>query len=176
MTIKSLKTDHGSSRHDLFYMWPWASLSFLVETTPVKFLKCLWNLSQCVQSIINSHKWLFSLSKWICAHQSNASNNEGFKLPGASSNFNGEKPAKEVFKFLWKQFQWTHNVQKPLARLFRHLIWPKNEEDRPPAIFLLQALLKLVLQIALLCTWTWNTLPMRVITWHRAKPRQRCKP
>jgi hypothetical protein len=35
--------------------------------------------------------------------------------------------------------QWIQNVQKPLARLFRHLIWPKNEEDRPPAIFLLQA-------------------------------------
>jgi hypothetical protein len=29
-----------------------------------------------------------------------ASNNEGFKLPRASSNFNGEKPAKEVFKWL----------------------------------------------------------------------------
>jgi hypothetical protein len=26
--------------------------------------------------------------------------NEGFKLPRALSNFNGEKPAKEVFKCL----------------------------------------------------------------------------
>jgi len=30
MTNKTLKTDHGSSGHDLFYMWPKASLSFLV--------------------------------------------------------------------------------------------------------------------------------------------------
>jgi hypothetical protein len=29
-----------------------------------------------------------------------ASINEGFKLPGALSNFNGEKPIIEVFKFL----------------------------------------------------------------------------
>jgi hypothetical protein len=29
-----------------------------------------------------------------------ASNNDGFKLLGASSNFNSEKPTKEVFKFL----------------------------------------------------------------------------
>jgi hypothetical protein len=26
--------------------------------------------------------------------------------------------------------QWLQNVQKPLARLFRHLVWPKIEEDR----------------------------------------------
>jgi hypothetical protein len=41
MTNKTLKTDHGSSGHDLFYMWPKASLSFLVEKTPVKVLKNL---------------------------------------------------------------------------------------------------------------------------------------
>jgi hypothetical protein len=28
--------------------------------------------------------------------------------------------------------QWLQNVQKPLAGLFRHLIWPKIEEDRLP--------------------------------------------
>ena len=26
--------------------------------------------------------------------------------------------------------QWLQNVQKPLAGLFRHLVWPKIEEDR----------------------------------------------
>jgi hypothetical protein len=41
MTNKTLKMDHGSSRHDLFYMWPKASLSFVVEKTPVKVLKSL---------------------------------------------------------------------------------------------------------------------------------------
>jgi hypothetical protein len=28
--------------------------------------------------------------------------------------------------------QWLQNVQKPLAGLFRHLVWPKIEEDRLP--------------------------------------------
>jgi hypothetical protein len=28
--------------------------------------------------------------------------------------------------------QWLQNVQKPLVGLFRHLVWPKNEEDRLP--------------------------------------------
>jgi len=28
--------------------------------------------------------------------------------------------------------QWLQNVQKPLAWLFRHLVWPKIEEDRLP--------------------------------------------
>ena len=28
--------------------------------------------------------------------------------------------------------QWLQNVQKPLAGLFLHLVWPKIEEDRPP--------------------------------------------
>ena len=28
--------------------------------------------------------------------------------------------------------QWLQNIQKPLAGLFRHPIWPKNEEDRLP--------------------------------------------
>ena len=41
MTNRTLKTDHGSSEHDLFYMWPKASLSFLVEKAPVKVLKSL---------------------------------------------------------------------------------------------------------------------------------------
>jgi hypothetical protein len=26
--------------------------------------------------------------------------------------------------------QWLKNIQKPLAGLFRHLVWPKIEEDR----------------------------------------------
>jgi hypothetical protein len=41
MTNKTLKTDHGSSGHDLFYMWPKASLSFSLAKTPVKVLKSL---------------------------------------------------------------------------------------------------------------------------------------
>jgi hypothetical protein len=28
--------------------------------------------------------------------------------------------------------QWLQNIQKPLAGLFRHLVWPKIEEDRLP--------------------------------------------
>jgi hypothetical protein len=28
--------------------------------------------------------------------------------------------------------QWLQNVQKPLAGLFQHLVWPKIEEDRLP--------------------------------------------
>jgi hypothetical protein len=28
--------------------------------------------------------------------------------------------------------QWLQNVQKPLVGIFRHLVWPKNEEDRLP--------------------------------------------
>jgi hypothetical protein len=28
--------------------------------------------------------------------------------------------------------QWLQNVQKPLAGLFRHLVWPKIEVDRLP--------------------------------------------
>jgi hypothetical protein len=31
--------------------------------------------------------------------------------------------------------QWLQNVQKPLAGLFRHLVWPKIEEDRLPGSF-----------------------------------------
>jgi hypothetical protein len=31
--------------------------------------------------------------------------------------------------------QWLQNVQKPLAGLFQHLIWPKIEEDRLPGSF-----------------------------------------
>jgi hypothetical protein len=28
--------------------------------------------------------------------------------------------------------QWLQNIQKPLAGLFRHFVWPKIEEDRIP--------------------------------------------
>jgi hypothetical protein len=41
MINKNMKTDHGSSGHDLSYMWPKASLSFLVEKKSVKVLKIL---------------------------------------------------------------------------------------------------------------------------------------
>jgi hypothetical protein len=36
--------------------------------------------------------------------------------------------------------QWLQNIQKPLAGFFRHLVWPKIEEDRllevPPSSLL----------------------------------------
>jgi hypothetical protein len=31
-----------------------------------------------------------------------------------------------------KLLQWLQNIQKPLAGLFRHLVWQKIEEDRLP--------------------------------------------
>jgi hypothetical protein len=40
-----------------------------------------------------------------------------------------------------KTFQWTQNVQKPLAGLLRHLIWSKTHQVMLAAIFPLQALL-----------------------------------
>ena len=35
-----------------------------------------------------------------------------------------------MLKIQNRWLQWLQNVQKPLARLFRHLVWPKIEEDR----------------------------------------------
>ena len=35
-----------------------------------------------------------------------------------------------ILKISNRLLQWLQNVQKPLSRLFRHLIWPKIEEDR----------------------------------------------
>ena len=102
MTIRSLKTDHGSSGHDLFYMWPWASMRFIVEKTPVKVLKWIWNLSQCVQSITISQKWLFSHWKWTLAPLDMASFIGGPGLLGALWNFPVEKPVIEVSKCLLK--------------------------------------------------------------------------
>ena len=46
--------------------------------------------------------------------------------------------------------QWLQNVQKPLAGLFRYLIWPKIEEDRLPGSSP-SNLLSLDRQIAPLC-------------------------
>ena len=37
-----------------------------------------------------------------------------------------------MLKIQNRWLQWLQNVQKPLAGLFRHLIWPKIEEDRLP--------------------------------------------
>jgi hypothetical protein len=28
--------------------------------------------------------------------------------------------------------RWLQNIQKPLVGIFRHVVWPKNEEDRLP--------------------------------------------
>jgi hypothetical protein len=37
-----------------------------------------------------------------------------------------------MLKMTNRWLQWLQNVQKPLAGLFRHLVWPKIEEDRLP--------------------------------------------
>jgi hypothetical protein len=37
-----------------------------------------------------------------------------------------------MLKMKNRWLQWLQNVQKPLARLFWHLVWPKIEEDRLP--------------------------------------------
>ena len=37
-----------------------------------------------------------------------------------------------MLKLTNKLLQWLQSIQKPLAGLFRHLIWPKIEEDRLP--------------------------------------------
>jgi hypothetical protein len=37
-----------------------------------------------------------------------------------------------ILKIPNRWLQWLQNVQKPLARFFRHLVWPKIEEDRLP--------------------------------------------
>jgi hypothetical protein len=60
---------------------------------------------------------------------------EGFELPKASWNFNGEKLAEEVFKWLSKWHQWIQHIQKPLAGILRHLNQPNDEEVRPPPFF-----------------------------------------
>jgi hypothetical protein len=36
----------------------------------------------------------------------------------------------KMLKMPNRLLQWLQNIQKPLAGLFRHLIWPKNEEDK----------------------------------------------
>ena len=45
------------------------------------------------------------------------------------------KCSKMCFKMLKmpnRLLQWLHNIQKTLAGLFRHLVWPKIEVDRLP--------------------------------------------
>ena len=132
-----------------------ASLSKNETKIPIKVIQWIWNLSQCVQSIIISQKWLFSLRKWICAHLSNASNNEGFKAPKASSNFKCEKPTNGLFKCLWKWFQWTQDVQKPLVGLLQHLIWSKTHQVMLAAIFPFSKLCYRLAILHLCVKWTW---------------------
>jgi hypothetical protein len=38
----------------------------------------------------------------------------------------------KMLKMTNRWLQWLQNIQKPLARIFRHLVWPKIEEDRLP--------------------------------------------
>jgi hypothetical protein len=70
--------------------------------------------------------------------------------------------------------QWLQNVQKPLAGLFRHLVWPKIEEDRlpgsPPS-----NLLSLHLQNAPLLAQPSPHAYLSVKTQHQAQPHDRYK-
>jgi hypothetical protein len=70
--------------------------------------------------------------------------------------------------------QWLQNIQKPLAGLFRHLVWPKIEEDRlpgsPPS-----NLLSLDRQNAPLLAQPSPHAHLCVKTQHRAQPHKPCK-
>jgi hypothetical protein len=70
--------------------------------------------------------------------------------------------------------QWLQNVQKPLARLFRHLVWPKIEEDRlpgsPPS-----NLLSMHLQIAPFLAQPSPQAYLSIKTQHQMQPRKSCK-
>ena len=56
----------------------------------------------------------------------------------------------KMIKIPNRWLQWLQNIQKPLAGLFRHLIWQKIEEDRLPGSSP-SNLLSLNRQIAPLC-------------------------
>jgi hypothetical protein len=43
-----------------------------------------------------------------------------------------KKMCFKMLKIPNRLLQWLQNIQKPLAGLFRHLVWPKIEEDRLP--------------------------------------------
>jgi hypothetical protein len=66
--------------------------------------------------------------------------------------------------------QWLQNVQKPLAGLFRHLVWPKIEEDRLPGSSP-SNLLSLDRQNAPLSPQPSPDVHICVKTQHRAQPQ-----
>ena len=61
-----------------------------------------------------------------------------------------------MLKLTNRLLQWLQSIQKPLAGLFRHLVWPKNEE----VMLLGSPSFKLVVSAYTNCTLvhsTWNT-------------------
>jgi hypothetical protein len=70
--------------------------------------------------------------------------------------------------------QWLQNIQKPLAGLFRHLVWPKIEEDRLPGSSP-SNLLSLHRQIAPLLAQPSPHAYLSVKTQHRVQPHKWCK-
>jgi hypothetical protein len=70
--------------------------------------------------------------------------------------------------------QWLQNVQKPLAGLFRHLVWPKIEEDRLPGSSP-SNLLSLDRQNAPLLAQPSPHTFLCIKTQHRAQPHNRYK-
>ena len=143
-----------------------ASLSFNEAKTPVKFLQWIWDLSQCVQSILNSQKWLFSLRKWICAHRSNASNNEGFKLHGASPSFKCEKTYKRALQMPVKMVPMDSERPKTPSWAFTTPHLAKNSPSYACSHFsFFQALLQ-ARHIAPVPNWTW---PLSIFA-HKTQP------
>jgi hypothetical protein len=74
-----------------------------------------------------------------------------------------------------RQLQWLQNVQKPLARLFRYLVWPKIEEDRLPGSSP-SNLLSLDRQNAPLLAQPSPHAFLCIKTQHLAQPHNRYKP
>jgi hypothetical protein len=70
--------------------------------------------------------------------------------------------------------QWFQNVQKPLAGIFRHLVWPKIEEDRLPGSSP-SNLLSLDRQIAPLLAQPSPHAYLSVKTQHQVQPHKWCE-
>jgi hypothetical protein len=70
--------------------------------------------------------------------------------------------------------QWLQNIQKPLAGIFRHLVWPKIEEDRLPGSSP-SNLLSLDRQNAPLLPQPSPHAHLCGKTQHRVQPHNRCE-
>ena len=79
-----------------------------------------------------------------------------------------------MLKMTNRLLQWLQNVQKPLVGLFRHLVWPKIEEDRLPGSSP-SNLMSLVRQNAPLLPQPSAHTLLCGKTHHRAQPRNRYK-